>query len=59
MKFFCKYCQQKLDAPQELYGCEVAYPSCGELISITVSNDCCELTELENSDEPCPRKQIK
>lgn len=54
MKFFCKYCQQKLDAPQELYGCEVACPSCGELISITVSNDCCELTELENSDEPCP-----
>jgi hypothetical protein len=52
MNFFCKYCQQKLDAPRELYGCKVDCPSCGKLISIAVSNDCCELTELENSDEP-------
>lgn len=71
MKFYCNHCEQKLEAPEEIFGTEIACPACEQIVLVPFKDNSIEISsenhfvsfargddESITTQEPVPDTQL-
>ncbi|MCP4457775.1 MAG: hypothetical protein GY816_07095, partial [Cytophagales bacterium] len=49
MKFYCNHCEQKLEAPEEIFGTEIACPACEQIVLVPFKDNSIEISSENHS----------